>query len=153
MTILSVRSYLDWSKTPSAKLEHPMKDDKPTSIHGKRYVFFVCSENQHFSLGIIVNPNWGTDKPPQWILLHLDSRAQMTNHCSRAHAFAAWLMETDQESIKVIRVPTPQERSGSNDCGLYTAHYLKIFLDDDEVALMFTLHVGRFTFPKVLSSK
>jgi Ulp1 family protease len=91
---------------------------------------------RHWTLGIAVNLDWDVQQEngqntSRWIVLHFDS-----HHCSevpkkRAVAFARWFLDLPPKTaLKLYEVPVPSQPPGSNDCGLYPAHFWKVFLHD-----------------------
>lgn len=87
----------------------------------------------HWTLGIVVNRKWEKSEEVQiqhdWILFHFD-----TMHCNddselNAVKVATFITQSNS-NIKLIDIPVPKQPSLSNDCGLYPAHFLKIFLSN-----------------------
>jgi hypothetical protein len=100
----------------------------------------------HWTLGIAVNKKWGIlpSVRPEIEVFHLDSLPHDEKHREIAEQFARHAFQlTKDDECQVIEVAVPYQPFGSNDCGLYPAHFLKIFLSDIDNGLSICRKVSR----------
>jgi hypothetical protein len=103
------------------------------------------SGSSHWTLGILYNQLWNKTSSPQlefdWHLFHFNSLV----NCNRETAVTAteaaqYLTKTDfKVDIKYVEVPVPRQEGC--DCGLYPAHFLKVFLCDLDASIEHCLSV------------
>ena len=116
----------------------PSSFRNPRPIQQSRYVAFPLHEDSpgHWTLCILVNLKWihGKRKKPRgWICLHLDSFYSSPSMSRIIQDYSKYLLEPEtDEDLPFFHIPVAQQPVGSNDCGLYPAHYLRIFLQDPE---------------------
>lgn len=127
------------NKTPTRSRAVPVKPSD--SLLSKRIIAYPvhaaegASGSAHWTLGVLVNRSWERNEDAQvghdWVLLHFD-----TLHCndkseSNAMKVARFISQKGSD-IELIDVPVPRQPPLSNNCGLYPAHLLKIFLSNVE---------------------
>jgi hypothetical protein len=99
----------------------------------------------HWTLAIAVNMNYnaGIDNSPNISVFHFDSLPIQTKSIAFAEEYARYAFQlTKAEKSKAFEIPVPFQPASSNDCGLYPAHFLKIFLKDIDKAIEFCVKVG-----------
>jgi hypothetical protein len=112
---------------------------------------------EHWTLGILVNVKHDKDRLEQplkeWHLFHFDSCPGCNSRSkTNAMGLAQFLTYTeDKEDIRFRDIPVPRQQAGSNDCGLYLSHFMKIFLGDPEFFINYCLVCGLF-FSKTLTT-
>jgi hypothetical protein len=109
-----------------------------------RLVAFATIEDFHFTLGILINLNWKKpDSLPSWRLFHFDSLngTYLANNKLNARKFGAFLAGIRIKDLPITEVPVPMQGPGSNTCGLFAAHFLRIFLDDIDKSIEFCTKV------------
>jgi Ulp1 family protease len=119
----------------------------------RRLFAFVGIEDSHFTLNIVLNDNWREPKlkplHPKWMLFHFDSlrtatrQGEWTLNLKNAKGFALWALDIrDKDKLDIFDTPVPQQASASNDCGLFAAHFLRVFLNDIQKSRDFCIQVS-----------
>lgn len=90
---------------------------------------------EHWTLAVMVNENWVEGAEHQtnqrWQIFHFDTLHCNANSKINAVKTALFIAESSDDSeIDFCEVAVPYQPAGSNDCGLYPAHFLKIFLSN-----------------------
>lgn len=102
----------------------------PAHWKTKRIIAYPVHSPGHWTLGILVNKLW-QEQGENWVAYHFDSFKCNEYALPTALAFGQYVTGIRHRcDLPIKEVPVPQQRAGSNDCGLWTAHYLKIFLKD-----------------------
>jgi Ulp1 family protease len=99
----------------------------------------------HWTLSIAVNTNWATPLSirPHVDVYHLDSLPDNPQHRKLSESFARHIFQLeDTDYCQVHEVAVPRQPHFSNDCGLYPAHFMKIFLTDVEKGLLACINVS-----------
>jgi hypothetical protein len=131
--------------------------EAPEDLKDKRLIAFpVFAEDgnkgpAHWTLGILYNALWkenlsnhlSKQTDYEWMLFHFDSARCNKQSKINAISLAQFLTKTDfKKDIKFIEVLVPLQGSFSNDCGLYPAHYLKLFCLDVEDSIAYCTSVS-----------
>jgi hypothetical protein len=112
----------------------------------------LSSGSEHWTLGILVNVKHDKDRIEQplkeWHLFHFNSLPGCNSKSkSNAIGIAQYLTYTDdEEDICFREIPVPRQGFGSNDCGLYPSHFMKIFLGHPEFFIKYCLVCGLSLF-------
>jgi hypothetical protein len=101
----------------------------------------------HWTLGILVNKSYGT-AVPDWSVFHfnsllLENEVQSDQRCLDFAHFI--LSESLSNEVTLFNIPVPSQKGMSNDCGLWGAHYLRIFLEDADKFIKYCSSVGFLT--------
>jgi Ulp1 family protease len=103
----------------------------------------------HWTLAIAVNTNYHpeTPSPPNIQLFHFDSCPCNSGSHDKAVKFARFAFNLGkEEKLVAYEVPVPYQPTSSNDCGLYPAHFLKIFLNNVDKSVEFCQRVSRHDY-------
>lgn len=110
------------------------------TLRNKRVIAYPVHADEssgppHWTLGILVNKSWDRNADTQadrrWSLLHFDTAHCNSSSESNALAVAKFIAGFKSNlEIEIVDVPVPKQPALSNDCGLYPAHFLKIFLSN-----------------------
>lgn len=103
-------------------------------------------EFAHWTLGLLVNISWkkGTvlQEAHDWHVFHFDSLCCNERSLPNATDIARRILNGGEEIlIQSHEVSVPRQPPGSNNCGLYPAHFLRIFLSDVEGHIQHCLSV------------
>lgn len=149
--IISGLSFIRWAS--SVKYGNPTQPLKPERLQCRIIAFPIhISDPPHWTLGIIVNTSWQaqTDatKHPTWVILHLDSCHCSNRSMQLALDFTCYLLGIkEKDSVKKYEIPVPSQAPKSQDCGLYPAHFLKIFLTNPDEMIRYCTSVSqKFSF-------
>ena len=98
----------------------------------------------HWTLGTLVDVNWQREgleiqNDPSWHLFHFDSTLCNLENRETANAIGRFILQ--KVPFKFMEIPVPIQSPTSNDCGLYPAHFLRIFLTDVEKSIKFCFYV------------
>jgi len=124
--------------------ENRSKLVRPKAIWAKkRIVAFPINLGLHWSLGILVNQNFGKPLPPAWHLFHLDSLTSEREVPAKPRLFARFALgNLPERNLSAVQVPVPAQRARSLDCALYPGHFLKVFLEDRDWFISYCLGVS-----------
>jgi hypothetical protein len=116
----------------------------PQRLREKRIIVFPLHFDvpQHWTLGITFNCSWNNApgaaaEDQRWKLFHFDSLGDNRAILTKAHNFAAFLLETAPTSIEARNIPALLQPTNSVDCGLYPFHLLRVFLRDRDKAIQY----------------
>jgi hypothetical protein len=106
-----------------------------TDWRDRQVVAYPVHSPNHWTLGVLINLAW--DKrdeevvPIKWVGLHFDSFPCNTEALLTAQTIGRHITGINSRSdLAFVNVPVPGQRKHSNDCALWPAHYLKMFLQD-----------------------
>jgi Ulp1 family protease len=113
----------------------------------KRIIAFPVHSKlpEHWTLAIAVNTSYQAENPPirSIKLFHFDSFPCDSGSRAKAEKFTRFALNlSDGEELAVYEVPVPYQPTYSSDCGLYPAHFLKIFLNNADKAIDFCQKVS-----------
>jgi hypothetical protein len=99
----------------------------------------ALSGPDHWSLGILVNELYNASRQnqdKQWILFHFDSFPGCNeNSKPNAIEIAKFIIDAKSIDVEFVEVPVPMQSPISNDCGLFPAHFLRIFLRNPDLSI------------------
>lgn len=99
----------------------------------KRIIAFPVHSPGHWTLGITVNHAWGTGNKAEWVIFHFDSFPFEGSSKSTAQKIGQFVTNVHhRKDIPIKSIPVPGQKTNTNDCALWPAHYLKIFLKDPD---------------------
>lgn len=99
----------------------------------KRIIAFPVHSPGHWTLGIVINYSWRTEQKADWRAFHLDSYPCNQEAIKTAHKIALFVTGIKHRyELSIKEIPVPGQRTSSNDCGLWPAHYLRVFLKERE---------------------
>ena len=112
---------------------------------------FPVHSPAHWTLGLLVNLAWTKDDKkgvPEWMLFHFDSHPTNVDYpLIIARHFAKCITGVKhRRDISIKDVPVPGQKTHSNDCGLWPAHYLKVILQDPDFIIDFCRTVSQSLF-------
>jgi len=160
---MSTGFWQERSGMPSGRMVHPRdnthkEEDEDAKLNRyyirpyeawryKQILAFPVHTPGHWTLGVLVNTAYrqdGGEEQPQWGLYHFDSYPSRTDATKRVSvAFAQFATGTrDSNDIRFIDIPVPGQKANSNDCALWPAHYLQIFLENLEELLKYCSSVS-----------
>ena len=124
-------------KDEESKVEYDPTHILPIPRWKRRWIVAFPVHNDypgHWTMGLLVTLKYSTGGQ-DWRLFHFNSLVLPTQITSerRCLTFAQFVLRcADSRFIKFVDVPVPEQAEESNDCGLYPAHFLKVFLSDPE---------------------
>jgi hypothetical protein len=128
--------FLSPDKLQTKKKKAKEKDLEPSPEWKRRWIIaFPMHMDDHWTLGIAVNKKHSINLE-DWHLFHFNSLVMNSapRAIERVRTFAQFALGKiqDRAQISYHEIPVPRQKAGSNDCGLWPAHFLGIFLEDSE---------------------
>lgn len=147
MEVIPTEFLSSWSKrkarpVPKGRNKIPNKRTRslPSPLESwktRRIIAYPVHSPGHWTLAILVNKLW-LEKGQNWIVYHFDSFKCNEYALPTALSFGQYVTGIKhRRDLPIKEVPVPQQSPDSNDCGLWTAHFLKVFLKDVDFFINF----------------